>query len=112
VSNHTRGRFLCRICHKPLSLELESGTVADEKGETLHERCYVEEEVASSENARLMELYGLTANEQDPKKIVALVQQINQLLAAKEKRTKAPMRRRGAEIERRAQGQRPEPETH
>ena len=111
MSNHARGRFLCRLCHKPVSLELESGTVADENGETTHEACYVEQEVASSENARLMELYALTASEQDTKNIAVLVQQINQILAAKEKRAQAAMRRPGADIEARAQGQRTEPAT-
>jgi hypothetical protein len=92
-NNHARGRFLCRMCHEPVSLELESGTVADENGETIHELCYVERKVTSAENATLMELYALTANEQDTKNIAVLVQQINQILAAKEKRAKAAMRR-------------------
>jgi hypothetical protein len=97
VSDQTFLRVLCRKCHKPVSLK--SGTVADENGETIHEQCYVNESVPPSENARLMELYALTAEEQDPKKLVDLVQRINQLLSVKEKRVKATMPKPPAERE-------------
>jgi len=89
VSDQTFLRVLCHKCHKPVSLK--SGTVADENGETIHEQCYVNESEPLSENARLIELYALTAEEQDPKKLVDLVQQMNQLLSVKEERVKASM---------------------
>jgi hypothetical protein len=33
---------LCYICHEPMSL-IESSTVADERGQTVHEDCYVKQ---------------------------------------------------------------------
>ena len=33
---------LCYICHEPASL-IESRTVADERGQTVHEDCYVKQ---------------------------------------------------------------------
>jgi hypothetical protein len=41
---------------------------------------------------RWKELAELAANEQDPKKLIALIQEINQLLAEKEKRLTLPTR--------------------
>jgi hypothetical protein len=50
--------LLCRICHEPVSLKLD--TVTDENGKAVHEDCYVKEitgqDDPAAEVARILSL--------------------------------------------------------
>jgi hypothetical protein len=45
--------ILCHICGRPIDLTL--GTVADEKGQTVHELCYVKNIVAPTDKPKAPE---------------------------------------------------------